>query len=266
MEHARIALAFASLVLASLVGSLRAQEPSAGADIAARLEAIRAESGSPALGAALVTVDGLQGVWVSGQRSAGKEERASADDVWHLGSCTKSMTATLIALLVARGDLSWEAPLGELLPECVENGDPELLDMTLVELVSHRAGLPANPDILAMRTSQKSTVEQRAEVARAAIEAGPSQPPRKSFLYSNLGFVIAGHVAEHATGKAWEELMRELLFEPLGMKSAGFGPPGTSGANDQPRAHTPDGKPVEPGVFADNPPALGPAGDRKSVV
>lgn len=232
-------------------------------DLAGPLEAIRAKADMPALGAALVTVDGLQGVWVAGTRRKDAAEKVTADDLWHLGSCTKSMTATLVALLVARGDLAWDTPLGEYLPDLVEDGDPELLEVTLVELLSHRAGLPANPDwglLLTLRSSEKSLVEQRAELTKKALEAGPSHPPRTTFLYSNTGFVIAGHVAERVTGKSWEELMRALLFEPLGMTNAGFGPPGKSGAKDQPRGHTADGSALEPGPLADNPAALGPAG------
>jgi CubicO group peptidase (beta-lactamase class C family) len=69
---------------------------------------------------------------------------------------------------------------------------------------------------------------------------------------------------EKATGKTWEELMRTMLFEPLGMKSAGFGAPATPGKVDQPWGHTRGTlggfKPVPPGPQADNPPAIGPAG------
>lgn len=232
-------------------------------DLGARIEAIRAAADLPALGGALVTLEGPAEVWVAGKRRADKDVLVTKDDLWHLGSCTKSMTATLIALLVTRGDLAWETPLGEYLPDLVADGDPELLEVTLVELLSHRAGLPANPDMglfLALRGSAKSLVEQRAELTRAALEAGPSHPPRTAFLYSNTGFVIAGHVAEVVTGKPWETLMRELLFEPLGMKSAGFGAPGTSAALDQPRGHGAGGQGLEPGPLADNPAALGPAG------
>jgi CubicO group peptidase (beta-lactamase class C family) len=78
--------------------------------------------------------------------------------------------------------------------------------------------------------------------------------------YSNAGVGVAGHVAERATGKSWEALMHELLFEPLGMTSAGFGAPGAADELDQPRGHGADGEAIEPGPEADNPPLLGPAG------
>src|SRR5207237_8513183 len=74
------------------------------------------------------------------------------------------------------------------------------------------------------------------------------------------GVAIAGHMAEKVTGKSWEALMREKIFRPLGMTTAGFGAPGTRAKNDQPRGHKADGSPVEPGPAADNPVAIGPAG------
>src|SRR6185436_1954641 len=80
------------------------------------------------------------------------------------------------------------------------------------------------------------------------------------FIYSNAGFSIAGHMAEKVTGKTWEDLMRQKIFRPLGMTTAGFGAPGTEAKHDQPRGHQADGTPVEPGPGADNPVAIGPAG------
>ena len=85
------------------------------------------------------------------------------------------------------------------------------------------------------------------------------------FEYSNLGFIIAGAIAEARTGKSWEDLIREQIFAPLGIKNAGFGPPGTPGQDRSTlgTSRTRPGKldaldPANPD--GDNPPALGPAG------
>jgi CubicO group peptidase (beta-lactamase class C family) len=72
--------------------------------------------------------------------------------------------------------------------------------------------------------------------------------------------MIAGHMLEVIAGKSWETLMREQLFEPLGMKSAGFGAPGSKDKIDEPWGHEGWWKPVAPGKEADNPAGLGPAG------
>jgi D-alanyl-D-alanine carboxypeptidase len=249
--------------LAVLAAGVSAQEKSTDAttsNVVDRLEEIRAQADLPALGAALVTLDGVQDVWVTGARRAGGEERVTPEDQWHLGSCTKAMTATLIALLVERGDLDWDTPIGEYLPDLATEMDPSFLEVTLVDLLCHRAGLVANPSDGYGPGEPTDLVAQRAALTEAALRNAPLHEPRGAYLYSNLGFMIAGHVAEVVTGKPWEELLRMLLFEPLGMESAGFGPPGTPGLHDQPQGHGAGGIALEPGPAADNPPAIGPAG------
>jgi CubicO group peptidase (beta-lactamase class C family) len=87
----------------------------------------------------------------------------------------------------------------------------------------------------------------------------PQVKPGTKYVYSNFGYALAGHVAETAARKPWEDLMRERLFQPLGMSSAGFGAPLDAGKTHQPRGHTKAGEPVEPTQPAsDNPPAIGP--------
>src|SRR5262245_27122180 len=106
-----------------------------------QVEAIRAKAKLPALGGAIVTAEGLEAEWVAGERANGDEERVELADAWHLGSCTKSMTATLVALLAEEGKLEWDAPLAELLPECAPTMHADVKDVTLPQLLSHRAGI-----------------------------------------------------------------------------------------------------------------------------
>ena len=87
--------------------------------------------------------------------------------------------------------------------------------------------------------------------------------PGEKFIYSNAGYAIAGAIAERAANTPWQKLISKVLFEPLGMKSAGFGAMGTPGKIDQPYQHVlKDGKlqPIGPGQMSDNPVVIGPAG------
>src|SRR5690606_25950395 len=80
------------------------------------------------------------------------------------------------------------------------------------------------------------------------------------YEYSNVGYAVAGRVAEKLGGKLWEDLIQERVFEPLGMK-AGVGPAGKEGKLDQPWPHSPAGVPLNTnGLRSDNAPSLGPAG------
>src|SRR5690349_3754146 len=110
-------LAALSLAVAFVLVQARETTSPAADPVQKQLEAIRLKAKLPALGGAIVTTDGLEAAWVGGVRANGHEEKVEVGDAWHLGSCTKSMTATLIALLAEEGKLEWDAPLVELLPE-----------------------------------------------------------------------------------------------------------------------------------------------------
>ena len=58
-----------------------------------------------------------------------------------------------------------------------------------------------------------------------------------TFSYSNAGYIIVGAILERVSGKQWETLIRDRLFTPLKMTSAGFGPPSKSNQTDQPWGH-----------------------------
>ena len=116
---------------------------------------------------------------------------------------------------------------------------------------------------MAVIESANGVKAQREAIARKYLTMPPASKAG-DFAYSNLGFIIVGALPRRGPARAWEDLIREEVFAPLGVKSAGFGPPGTSGKLDQPWGHKEEaGKLValDPAsADADNPPALGPAG------
>src|SRR5262249_17730282 len=139
--------------------------------------------------------------------------------------------------------------------------DAGLRKVTLGQLLTHRAGLRANAaGGLSVLFRVGSTRQQRQSLLESIAEGKLEYEPGKELHYSNLGYVLAGHLAEEAAGATWEELMHARLFGPLGMKSAGFGAMGTRGKVEQPWQHTSRGTPVGPGTLSDNPLVIGPAG------
>lgn len=224
------------------------------------LEPIRQKHNVPALAAALVTGKGLEIAGVVGVRKAGTEIQAKIDDLWHLGSDTKAMTATMIGALIEKGILKWETTAGDVFAGLPDSAPAALKKANLLHLLSHRSGLPGNiPWGLIQRTG--STRDQRATVVKVAAGLkAPAEPPAP-YVYSNLGYVIAGAMAEKAADSSWEDLMKKTVFEPLGMTGAGFGGVGTPGQIDQPWPHNPNGTPeTGNGPDVDNPPVIGPAG------
>ncbi len=138
---------------------------------------------------------------------------------------------------------------------------------TLEQLLSHRAGLPRNaPGMIAANLLDafvkdvRPDTEKRRDIVVKVLKQDPASDPGQEFSYSNLGYVVAGHIAEKVTGKTWQHLMRRRLFEPLGMTSAGFGPPGRNGDLDQPWGHVKVPLIGWTPVQKDNPSWMGPAG------
>ena len=111
-------------------------------DVGALLEPIHEQYGLPAISAALVERGELAAIGASGVRRVGSDVAVTTDDRWYLGSCTKAMTATLVARLVQRGELEWDTTLAQVFPERAEAMHAGYRDTTLRQLLDHRAGLP----------------------------------------------------------------------------------------------------------------------------
>lgn len=237
-------------------------------DLAPILTKARDRGHLPALGAAVLLKGKVVALDVVGTRKLGGRVAATKDDLFHLGSNTKSMTATLIATLVEDRKLRWNETLPELFPDLAEKMDPGFKTVTLDQLLCHRAGLsgetaPPGMTMLQLADGSGPVPPQRRAYTEAFLTHKPEYEPGTRFVYANAGYVIAGAAAERVTGQSWEDLMRRRLFQPLGMKTAGFGPAGTPGREDQPWPHallSGKGFPVAPGPRADNPPVVGPAG------
>jgi CubicO group peptidase (beta-lactamase class C family) len=231
------------------------------------LEPIRGKYKLPALAAAVVLKGQVVALDAVGVRKAGAATPVTKDDQFHIGSCTKAMTATVIGLLVEQGKLKWETPLAEALPDLADAMHPDFRPVTLRQLLCHRGGTHPNlPEgrSWADAVQGKTPREQRAHFARAHLTQPPAYKPGTKFLYANAGYGILGAVAERVTDAPYETLMRKMLFEPLGMASAGFGAMGTPGKVDQPWQHRVNDKgetrAIEPGPNSDNPDPLGPGG------
>ena len=223
------------------------------------LKPIRQKFNVPAMAVAVVTSDGIKFVGAVGVRKRGTEISVTLDDLWHLGSDGKAMTSTLIARLVELGHLKWDATLAEIFPDLALQMNPEFQKVTLLQLLSHRAGLPANLKLADYLGNDVESLRLRA--VREELAKKPQSAPGSKYAYSNLGYIIAAAVVEKVTGESWEKAISNEVFKPLQMTSAGFGGTGTLGKIDQPWPHTEDGKPTaKNGPKMDNPPVLGPAG------
>ncbi len=231
-----------------------------------RVAELRDHTGLTAVAVAVAIDGALAAAAVSGERRRDSGVPVTVGDRWHVGSITKSMTATLLAVLEEGGLLSADDALTALLPD-VEMGDGRSA-CTPAHLMTHTAGVAANfpaefQDVWP-ETAEELVAERRRFVADA-LAGEPESPCGERFLYSNVGYTAAGHIAETIAGEPYEALIRERVFAPLALMSAGFGAPKGERPDQEPLGHgvLPNGTrvPVDPFVTrADNSPLIAPAG------
>jgi CubicO group peptidase (beta-lactamase class C family) len=243
------------------------QAPAELEDLAPLLTPIFEDHVLPALAAAVFDREGMTALGAVGVRSFGGDAAVSPGDRWHLGSCTKAMTATLAARLIEKELCTWDTTIGEVFTDLDDDMHSAWSDVPLWLLLSNRSGAPAKligtPLWPLLRAHRGTPREQRRSLVEGVIGSPPQNPPGTKYVYSNAGFCIAGAMLEALADTSWEELVRREVFEPLGMANAGFGPPGTEGELDQPIGHQEreaGPHPMGVGRLADNPQSLGPAG------
>lgn len=262
------------MVLMTAVAAAMIAEPR---DMSPELEEIRRNYDVASMVCAVYRDGELIGSGASGWYSYEDTTPVTVDSRYHIGSCTKAMTSVLVGMLVDEGKINWDTPVDEALVALGgDEFDPHWSTVTVSDLLAHRSGIDEDhiqelyfmPWTLASQEPSLSPREQRREVARAVLER-PAQLPGDEgvppYEYSNFGYILAGAILEVHTDTPWEELMQERIFEPLGMDSAGFGPPGELDEMTEPVGHMGGGewKPMllEEGTrLPDNPPSYGPAG------
>jgi CubicO group peptidase (beta-lactamase class C family) len=216
----RLAAAAALLLLSSTIHA------AAPASLDELVQSAMASSDVPAVGALILRDGKVSQLAVRGVRRNDGKDQVKADDVWLIGSTGKVMTVAMLARLVERGVLSWDASLETMLPALAAGMRAEYRKVTLVQLLSHQSGLPRDIRDLKLLDAyfgdQRPLRQQRLDFIRAALKDAP-EAGGQAFNYSNTGFLIAAAIAENATGKSYEELMREEVFAPLGMLHAGLG-------------------------------------------
>jgi len=146
-----------------------------------------------------------------GELELGSGEQVNAETRFSIGSTTKAMTVAAVGMLVDEGKVAWDDPVIEHLP-WFQLSDPWMTrEITVRDLLTHRAGL-GNTDFLWYENdvSREWVVEQvrHAELAYS---------PRTSFIYQNIMYATAGLLVEEVSGTPWADFIAARIFEPLGM-------------------------------------------------
>jgi CubicO group peptidase (beta-lactamase class C family) len=193
-----------------------------------------AEHDVPGMGAVVASSNGILDLQVVGVKRMDGEVPLETSDPFHIGSVAKTFTATIIAKLVQAGLLQWETPVVDVLPDSMQSAHTAFDGVTLSHLLSHEAGLQPMEEDAELELVPELTGDvrsQRRQFARWIFQQEPAATPFSEYRYSNAHFVVAAAMAETVSGKSWEELVDEQIFQTLDMQSAGFGWAGKQGEN-----------------------------------
>lgn len=247
-----------------------AAQPGAPAGLDEMLIPALAQYRMPALAAAVVRAGRVVAAGAVGTRRHGASTPVTLNDRFHIGSCTKAMTAMLAGMLVDEGRLRWDTTIGEGVPDLRQGMDAGLAGVTLAQLLSHTGGVQPDDDavmrlILEVHGDDTLNLDGMRHDMLARWRGRPLiAPPGTRFAYANLGYVFAATMIEKATSSTWEELLSTRIFDALRLGTAGIGPQSAMGRIDAPIGHAPqpDGalKPMLAGPNGDVPAVYGPAG------
>lgn len=171
-----------------------------------------------------------------GVREAGTDAAVTDSTVFPIGSMTKSFTSLLAGALVEEGELAWDEPVRERLPEFRLGEDYAGDHATLVDLLSHRTGLPRH-DLLWIAWEEADTAVTRQDYLRTLRHLPASEPFRAAFQYNNFMYAVAGHLAGRVAGGSWEDLVRDRFLEPLEMRRTTFTVDSMQALPDHARGH-----------------------------
>ncbi|KAK3389477.1 beta-lactamase [Podospora didyma] len=242
------------------------------------LDSIRVKYHLPGLAAARIKIQHHDEIRINsratGVRKFGNDTKLTPRDKFHLGSLTKAMTATLVAILIEtpHNSLRWNTTVPEALPH-IANIIPAYRNTTLAMLASHYAGFDDETFLkqelpLWMKISNRTytPVKGRRLLAERAFSYEPATRPGSAYAYSNLGYMLIGHIIDTHSPPgcgSWEEFLFRYLFGPLRMDGCGLGPvpQRTPHSISNPWPHLPGHpEPIPVPLDTDNPPTLGPAG------
>ncbi len=231
--------------------------------VKAELEKSRAKFNLPGATCAVVVDDKIVCSAATGVRRVGSPTLVTLNDLFHLGSNTKSMTATLLGKYVDAGRIRFSDTLAVLLPDLESAMHPSTKQITLFNLLHASSGIPGDtsyPDY-----AGTSLMALRTEAVRKAVGKAPTFAQGTQFQYQNMNFVIAGAILDRLSAEPWEQSIKKRLFQPIGANWVGYGPMGLPGTLLGPYGHRFVNQAYEP-AWADNQGWGNPAGGLQMTV
>lgn len=182
-------------------------------DLALMLRYLVEDGETPGIVLGVLEADGT--ARAVGYGSAGPEARPPGPrSVFEIGSLTMTFTATVLADMVARGEVGLEDPVAKYLPDHVTVPSLGGYEITLGDLATHRSGLPPGPP----GPYADVTVDDLYDL----VAGSELERPGRRYAFSHLGYALLGHALARAVGTSYHDLLRERVLDPLGMDMTGY--------------------------------------------
>ncbi len=180
-------------------------------------QSARTQSKAPAMVVSRINNKSISSV-TDGFIRSDSTTRAPINAFHNIGSCGKSITATLAGLLVDEGKIRWNSSLAEVFPDLASGMNTLVKAITLEQLLAHRGGFDGYlvaSEIATLPTFTGTAKQQRLALVTHLTAQAPAFAIG-DFRYSNAGYSIAGAMLEQVSGKAYEDLIRDRVMKPIG--------------------------------------------------
>ena len=141
------------------------------------------------------------------------------DTKFRLGSITKQFTSMLIMQLVEQGKLKLDGKITEYLPDYRKDTGERV---TVHHLLTHTSGIPSYTDQPGFLQNVSRNPYKVGDFVAKYASGDLRFEPGSRFAYNNSGYFLLGAIIEKITGKSYEDVLKEKIFDPLGMKDTGY--------------------------------------------
>jgi D-alanyl-D-alanine-carboxypeptidase/D-alanyl-D-alanine-endopeptidase len=170
------------------------------------------------VGCVVGIVDGdTREVYGFGETKLGDDRRPDGNTIYEIGSVSKAFTGTLLADMVARGEVELDAPLQDLLPKDVQLQQVPDHPIRLVDVASQSSGLPRMPSNFAPKDPTNPYADYTPKLMFDFLRGLKLTRPPGEYEYSNLGMGLLGYLLAERAGKPYEQLLIERIADPLQM-------------------------------------------------
>jgi CubicO group peptidase (beta-lactamase class C family) len=211
---------WAAALVCTLAAGLASAQGAGDANIPARLDQIaRSYTPNNAFMGAVLVVDGDKVLLDKGYGMASLEWGIAntPETKFRLGSITKQFTATLVLFLQQDGKLKVDDPVSKYLPDTPKAWEK----ITIANLLGHTSGIPNFTSLKDFGTWSQSP-RTSADILAFFRDKPLDFEPGSKFAYSNSNYEVLGAIIEKVSGRTYGNLLRERIFDPLGMKDSGL--------------------------------------------